>query len=266
MGALDRWEAFLGQIEGRHRAVRDETRAAGRAFIAAVAGGGDYLPLSHQLGAVRHRLQELENKITDTWHAQVDDAIAAEALGEAAREAARDRGDALRHQLDDLREELEIGLLAELARARFAAATAAARPITCACGAAFPPPVAFRIVQVTCPHCAAPHMHDPDELMRSAGAIGTHPVAQEAATAEWRAMRAAERALHRLRPPRPLAALQAHEAAQIAYWRTYLAARAYFEPELARDPTLELRRRMEPWYASAAHEDAWVAAGRPRTL
>lgn len=233
MSALARWESFLAQIEQRAASVRAEAQAAGREFIASVAGGGDYLPLSHQLGAIRHRLQELETKITDVWHAQVDDAILGEGHGEAARTAARERGDALKHQLDDLREELEIGLLAELARARHAAATAT--------GSA--------------------------ELMASAVAIGTHPIAQESASGEWRAMRAAERALHRIRPPLPLAALQAYEAAQLAYWRRYLAARAYFEPILARDPELEVRRRMEQWYQyTAEHEPAWVAAGRPRAI
>lgn len=267
MSALARWQAFLAQIEERHRSVRDEAWAAGRAFIASVAAGGDYLPLSHQLGAIRHRLQELERRITDTWHAKVDDAIADEGLGEAARVTARDQGDALAHGLDDQREELEIGLFAELARARYAAARAGARPLACGCGATWPAPDGFRLVELPCPRCGAIATYDPDPLMRSAGAIGTHPVAQERATGEWRAMRAAERAVRRVRPPAPLAVLQAYEAAQIAYWQVYLTARAYFEPELARDPALEIRRRMEPWYAtSAEHEPAWVAAGRPRAV
>lgn len=231
MSALARWDAFLAQIEERHRQVRTEAEAAGRAFIASVAGGGDHLPLSHQLGAVRHRLLELETKIADTWHAKVDDAIAGEGHGEAVRDAARTKGEALAHALDDAREELEIRLMADLGRARHAAATATGDAA----------------------------------LLATAIAIATHAVAQESATAEWRTMRAAERALHRHRPPAPLSALQAYEAAQIAYWRTYLAARAWFEPILARDPAMEIRRRMEQWYVySAEHEPAWLAAGRPR--
>lgn len=233
MSALARWDAFLAQIEGRHRQVRDEAMAAGRAFIASVAGGGDYLPLSHQLGAVRHRLQDLERKIIDTWHAQVDDAVVDEGNPEHVRDAAREKGEDLQHALDDLREELEISLMADLARARHAAATAT---------------------------------QDAD-LFQSAIAIATHPVAQEAATAEWRAMRAAERALHRVRPPRYLGIVQAYEAAQLAYWHRYLGARAHFEPILARDPAMEIRRRMEQWYLSfAEQEESWVAAGRPRAI
>jgi hypothetical protein len=224
MSALARWDAFLAQIEGRAAQVRGEAEASARAFIANVAGGGDFQPLSHQLMAVRSRLQELESMIADTWHAKVDDAIAAEGLGTAARDAAFAKGEALRHALDDLREELEPRIFAELARQRYARG-----------------------------------------LGETAVAIGAHAIAQEAAIVEWRAMRAAERALHAVRPPRPLAVIKAYEQAQIAYWRRYLAVRAQFEPVLARDPSLEIRSRMEQWYVSSAeYEEAWVAAGRPR--
>ena len=268
MSALIRWDGFLAQIEERHRAVRDEAQAAGHAFIASVASGGDYLPLSHQLGAVRARLQELETKIIDTWHAKVDDTITGEGHGEAARTAAYDQGDDLKHALDNLREELEINLMADLARARFAAATAALRPVVCGkCGASYAPPQSFRIVELPCGGCGAPLSYEPDELMRSAGAIGTHPIPHQGAVEEWRAMRAAERALHRVRPPRYVAIVQAYEAAQVAYWRKYLAARAYFEPELGRDLAMEVRRRMEQWYVYfAENEESWVAAGRPRAV
>jgi len=268
MSALARWDAFLAQIEGRHRAVRDEAQASGRTFIASVAGGGDYLPLSHQLGAIKHRLQELESKIIDTWHAKVDDTITGEGHSQEVRMAALAKGEDLKYALDDAREELEISLMADLARARFAAATAALQPVGCGkCGASYAAPQSFRLVELPCGGCGAPLSYDPDELMRSAGAIGTHAIAQESATAEWRAMRAAEHALHRVRPPRYLAIVQAYEAAQIAYWRKYIVARAYFEPELGRDPAMEVKKRMEQWYLySADHEESWVAAGRPRAV
>jgi hypothetical protein len=224
MSALARWDAFLAQIEGRAAQVRTEAEASARAFIANVAGGGDYQPLSHQLMAVRSRLQELETMIADTWHAKVDDAIMGEGLGVATRDAAFAKGEAVRHALDDLREELEPRIFAELTRQRFERG-----------------------------------------LGESVLAVGAHAVAQEAAVVPWRAMRAAERALHAVRPPRPLEVIKAYERAQIAYWRHYLAVRSNFEPILARDPALEIRSRMEQWYVSSAeYEEAWVAAGRPR--
>jgi len=101
----------------------------------------------------------------------------------------------------------------------------------------------------------------------SVAALAAHAVPQEAVVHEWRAMRAAERAMRAIRPPVPLAAIKAYERAQIAYWRAYLRVRSQFEPILARDPALEIRSRMEQWYVSSAeYEEAWVAAGRPREV
>lgn len=267
MSALARWDGFLAQISSRHEQVRKEAVAAGRAFIASVAAGGDVQGLSHQLGAVKHRLHDLESKIMDTWHAQVDDAILEEGHAVETRDAACLKGIALGHQLEDARDEMENALLAELARARYQAATAALRPVSCVrCGAQYPPPQSFRLVEWQCA-CGAPLRYDPDELMRSAGALGTHPVSQEAALAEWRHMRAADRSVRAARSPCPLPLLVAYEAAQIAYWRRYLTARAWFEPELGRDVEMEVRRRMEQWYQySADQEQAWVQAGRPRAI
>ncbi len=268
MPALLRWDAFLAQIQGRHEQVRAEAQAAGRQFIAGVAAGGDALQLSHQLGAVKHRLQELEAKIMETWHAQVDDAILNEGAPVSVRDAACDKGISLQHVLEDARDEMEIGLLSELARARYQVATAQLEPVACAgCGAQVEPPHSFRLVEWACAGCGGPMRYDPSELMRSAGAIGTHPISQEAAVAEWRAMQAADRRARGARSPCPLSLLQASEAAQIAYWRRYLATRAWFEPELGRDPEMEVRSRMEQWYQyTADQEEAWRAAGRPRAI
>jgi hypothetical protein len=267
MSALARWDAFLAQIEARHRGVRDEAEATGRAFIASVAAGGDYQPMSIQLAAVSRRLLELESTITDTWNAKVDDAIDAEGLGIDVRDRERAKGERLRHALDDAREELEPRLYAELARQRYAHAERAPRIVACrGCGRALEAPLTYRAIELPC-GCGARTEFAPNELLRSVAAVGTHAVAQEAVVAEWRAMRAAERALHAIRPPHPLGPIQAYEQRQIAYWFAYLAVRSRFEPELARDPAMEVRSRMDQWYVtSAEYEEAWVRAGRPRQI
>lgn len=267
MSALARWDAFLAQIEGRHKEVIAEAEAAGRAAIAELAAGGDHLPLAHQLAAVDARLQDLERKIIDTWHEKVDDAITGEGHATAVRDEAFRKGDDLKDRLDEAREELPIRVLAELARQRHQRARAAHGPVPCAhCGAPLDAPFSFRALELSCGACRGRiTLWQPPELMLSVGAIGTHPISQEAAQKEWRAMRAAERAKNAHRSPTPLSALKDYEKAQIAYWRVYLKARAWFEPELARDPRMEIEKRMEQWYVySAENERAWVDAGRPR--
>lgn len=248
MSALARWDAFLAQIEGRHREVRTEAFAAALHAVSELAAGGDHRPLSHQLSAVDNRLHELERKIIDTWHDKVDDAIGGEGHGERVRDAARDKGRALQHALDDEREELSIRVMADLARQRYKHAVAQRRPPGCSgCGGPLDAPVSFRALELRC-RCGLVTVWQPPALMVSVAGIGAHSMSQEAATAEWRAMRAAGRALEALRPPRPLAPVKTFEKAQSAYWRAYLKARAWFEPELGRDPAMEIRRRMQPFY------------------
>ena len=267
MGAIERWDGFLAQIAARHRAVQADAEASGRGFITSLAAGGDPTPLSHHLMAVSNRLQELETMIESTWHAQVDDAIMADGNTVADRDREFDKGRALRRTLDDEREELEPRLFAELARQRFAHAVAQRKGLACSrCGAALQPPFTFRAIDVTC-NCGARTPFEPGELMRSVAAIGTHAVAQHAVTPVWRALRKADCMLRDARPPKPLALIQAYEQAQITYWREYLAIRSQFEPELARDPLLEIRSRMEQWYTMHAEfEENWVKAGRPRAI
>jgi hypothetical protein len=265
MSAIARWDAFLGQIEERHKSVRAEAEGSARAFIAQVAAGGDYMPLSHQWSAIQNRLQDLETKIIDTWHEKVDDAIMDEVNSTDERDRQRAKGEALKHALDDARCELEPHLFAELTRARWQHAQAQHRPTACSsCGAQLAAPIAFRHYEMPCA-CGARTMIAPSELVSSVASIGTHSIAQEAANAEWRAMRYAERAMHAQRPPYSIESIKAYERAQIAYWFKYLSVRSQFEPELARDPAMEVRSRMEQWYTMFAdHDHTWVAAGRPR--
>lgn len=100
----------------------------------------------------------------------------------------------------------------------------------------------------------------------AAVALAPHVFAQEAATPEWRAMNAAQRALNAYRPPAPLEAVKAYERAQIAYWRKYLTVRGQYEPAIqVHNLAFEIGSRMEQWYVSSAEfEPAWVQAGRPR--
>lgn len=266
MSAIARWDAFLAQIGERHNAVRVEAEGSARAFIAQIAAGGDYLPLSHQLMAINHRLQELESKIIDTWNEKVDDAITGEGNSTAERDRQRAKGQSLKEQLEDLREEMEPRIFAELARQRFTQAQAQHAPTTCQhCRAQIAAPPAFVSYEMACTACGKPTLVEPGELLRSVAAVGTHAVAQEAAIPEWRMMKQAERAMRAYRPPYPIEAIKANERAQITYWFKYISVRSQFEPILARDPAREVRDRMEQWYTMfAEHEESWRAAGRPR--
>jgi hypothetical protein len=267
MQAIARWDAFLAQIQSRHQGVLVEAEVNGRQFIASIAAGGDPIPLSHSLMGTASRLQDLESKIIDTWHEKVSQAITDDGNPDDVRDRQYDKGQDLKWALEDARDELEPRLFAELARQRYQHALAAARVFDCAaCGRRMNAPISFRVIELACA-CGARNVFDPGELMQSVAAVGTHAIAQEAAVHEWRAMKAAERRAHRFRPPKPLAAVVEVERTQVQYWRAYLAVRSRFEPEMGRDPAMEIRSRMEQWYvAFAEYEPAWVAAGRPKSI
>jgi hypothetical protein len=264
MSATERWDAFLAQIEGRHRQVRDEALAAAQATIASLPGA-DVQPLMRAWAAVEARLQELESRIIDTWHEKVADAFAAEGL-DGVRLGFYDQGDALKFALENEREALQVRIQSDAARQLFTRALQGRRDCFCAaCGAQLGVPLVFRAVTLQCGRCGAAGVFEPGELLRGVAAVGAHALAQEAAWAQWLGMRGAERRWRLVRPPCPLPLLKDHERAQIAYWRAYVAARAQLEPELGRDPALEVRSRMEAWYHyTAEHEQEWVRAGRPR--
>jgi hypothetical protein len=267
MSAIARWDAFLAQIQSRHHDVLAGADVAARNFIGAVAAGGDYLPLSHELMAVANRLLDLESKIIDTWHEKVEQTIFDEGNSVEVRDREYIKGNTLKRALEDARDEFEPRVFAELARRRYSHAITQLPALSCGwCGTLLETPISFRAIEVAC-RCGQRTLFEPGELMRSVAAVGTHAIAQEAAVHEWRAMKAAERRMHDIRPPHPLESVVAYERSQIVYWRAYLAVRAQLEPELARDPNMEIRSRMEQWYVySAEFEEEWVRAGRPKSI
>lgn len=264
MGASDRWQAFMTQIEGRHRGVRDEAWSSAQPIIAGISDG-DAAPLSRAWSAAESRLQELERMIIDTWHAKVDNAFAEENVDQETRMEAFGRGDALKFTLENEREKLQQRIYAELSRQLFARALGDRRDKFCsACGAALALPVCFRAVELRC-GCGQATLFEPGAVMRAVEATGIHALSQNEAFGEWLAMREAERRARLMRPPVSLQLLKAYERAQIAYWRRYFAARALMEPEVARDQAGFVRSRMDQWYRySAMHEEEWKRAGDPR--
>ena len=265
MAAAERWDAFLAQIDGRARTVRDEALATARASFSAV--GVDTAPIVHAWSASESRLQELERMIQDTWHEKVDDAFSAEDASEAVRDAARDKGDALAWALEGTREHLGWFIMAELAQHLFMRALAESGGRFCTgCGAPLQVPVVYRAVELRCVRCNAVNGFEPPALLRAASVSGVHALAQLGALPQWQAMREAERAARRARSPTPFGLLKASEKAQIQYWIHYLHARSQLEPELGRQPMLEVRARMDQWYRSVEHEPAWMQAGCPREL
>lgn len=262
MSAHERWSAFLEQIGGRHQQVRAEAEQGAREAL--IATEFDPTPVGIVWMAVTDRLKELERRILDTWHEKVDAAFEAEGYDDAARTAARRRGEDLAFELENAREASEMSVYAGAARELHARALATQKEHDCPqCGAALAIPIVYQAVHVTCAHCHTLTTFEPGTTARMAIGFGSHAMAWEAASGEWLAMRNAERRVRDTRSPTPLALLKAYEHAQLAYWFKYIGVRARFEPVL-HDVKLEVRSRMAFWYQSMESQEEWRRAGSPR--
>jgi hypothetical protein len=266
MNASARWDAFLNQIAGRHRQVAEE--AATAALDALAAAGFDPTPIASAWISVDNRLIELETRIDETWNDKVEAAFEAEGASSAVTAAERNKGVQLRDTLEIAREQLHHHVFAEAAHRIHAKALEARRDRSCAkCGTPLDIPISYRALNLKCRSCPALTSFEPGDDMRRVAAFGAHALASQIAWQHWLAMRQADHAIRRHRGPATIQLLKDYERAQIAYWMVYVRARATFEPEMGRDLGFEVRSRMEGWYRmSAEHEQAWVAAGRPREV
>ena len=259
MEDLERWEAFLAQIESRHQQVRQAAYGAAAGLFAAVSTPEDLVLISNVWSPASHRLQELENRIQDTWREKVSDLVRDAQLREEAWESGQD----LQFSLENAREETEQGIYADLARHLLNRAPSGC---TCqGCGAPIETPLCFIATELTCGRCGVQTVYEPGPLLRTVSVVGPHATAWQAAQLQWLIMRKAERRVRGTRSPCPLALIKDHERAQIDYWWTYIQSRGRMEPILARDPAKEVRARMDHWYALWAEgQEEWVKAGRPR--
>jgi hypothetical protein len=260
--ALERWSAFLAQIEERHRALLGE--AVGAAREALPMCNYDPIPIGTAWTTVTHRLSELERRIGDTWSEKVEAAFDAEEAPVDLQMVQLQRGRDLAFELENRREFAEAELYSSLARELYEASVAQQKQRQCRqCGAPLEIPLTYRALDVRCRHCNALSLFEPGTIARNVVVFGSHALANLAAQNERLQMRNAERSMNAARSPSPLALIKAYERAQIAYWFRYIGVKVQLEPELS-DIAREVRERLEVWYLLAESEPNWVAAGRPR--
>jgi len=244
--ALQRWQSFLCQIEERHRQVATDAVVGARQALPET--GFDPQILGQAWAVVDNRLRELEERILDTWNDQVEQVFEREGYDCADCVAARKLGDDLAFRLENSRQSLEMQIQAECARTLYDRASKTQKAHSCPrCGGPWTVPLSYQALNLTCSHCGCVALFEPGMLMRSVLAYGGHALAWQAASAEWMAMRIAERQYRQARSPAPFSVVKDYESAQVAYWTKYCSARAYLEPSMS-NIGLEVSSRMQSWY------------------
>jgi predicted RNA-binding Zn ribbon-like protein len=262
---IARWDKFLASIESRLQEVLTEARQG----CAMLLQQSDLDPtaMSNAWTAMELRAKGLASKVADTWSDKVEPAFEDADAPANVVDAQREKGDALQGRIEVEVERTRIAVFAGAAREIWQRAVAEApRSLACTqCAAELPAPQTLAAVNVTCPYCQAVNTFEPGMRARMIEHFCAHPLSEEASWDAWLAMRDAEARLHAQREPK-LPDFKAYEAAQIAYWRRYLEARAAMLPHLAPALEADLRGKLQHWYVRVHHEKAWAEAGRPRVL
>lgn len=258
---IERWSGFLAKIEGRFQELMHEaTIGCAQLFE---ARDHDPVAMGNAWSAIEVRVKDLRSKISDTWHAQVDDALDQAPPGVRVRE----RGEALEHRIDVGLEATRLRIFADAARKLWVRALEdRPRALQCTqCAAALPMPETIRAVNVTCGYCHTLVTWEPGTRLRMIEHFAVPILCDEAAWTCWLARREAER---NRRGPRgdDFANLRGHEQAEIAYHRAWLEARARMLPEHAAQLEADLRGKMAAFYQMLDRERAWIEAGRPRSV
>jgi len=260
-----RWDKFLQSITARH----DEILREAQAGCAQLLIDNDYDTHAFGLawGAMGMRAQQLTSKISDTWDEKVSPMFDELDLDAGIEDQQSAKGYALHERLEVELEAARVNVFADAARAVWRRAVEQAPPhLSCSqCGGPVPVPSTLSAVNVTCGSCSAVVTYEPGARLRSIEHFCVHPLAEEAAWAQWLARHAAEQALSAARDE-TLALLKEVERTQIEYWRAYLTTRAALLPTFAPAFDKDLRGKLQYWYELQERSGAWVAAGSPRAL
>jgi len=260
---IDRWSGFLAKLDARFEELMHEATLGCAGLFE--AHDGDTTAMSMAWGAIEVRAKDLRSKISDTWHAQVDDAL--DDAPPEVRVRERQRGEALEDRMEVGLEATRLRIFAEAARKVWTRALGE-RPkhLQCTqCGAALPMPDTIRALNIACTYCRALVTWEPGTRLRMIEHFCVPVLAEEACWQLWLARREAQKGRRGHRGD-DLPNLRAHEHAELAYERARLEARARMLPEYAADIEKDLRGRMAMFYQMLDREKAWIEAGRPRLL
>lgn len=260
---IQRWSGFLAKLDARFEELMHEAVVGCSGLFD--AHDHDPTAATRAWGAIETRAKDLRSKISDTWHAQVDDAL--DGAPPEIRTRERERGEALEDRIDIGLEGTRIRTFADMARKLWTRALAE-RPqhLQCTqCGAGLPMPDTIRAVNIACPYCRALVTWEPGTRLRMIEHFCVPALCQEACWQQWVALQQAQKN-RRGHHGDDLPNLRAHEQAYVAYERGMLEARARMLPEHAPALEQDLRGRLAQFYQMLDREKAWIEAGRPRMV
>jgi len=260
---MQRWEGFLGKIDGRLGEIIAEV-AQGIAALGQ-SHGADTMPLTNAMSGLDHRVRQLREKIGETWDGQVEGQFSSHDSG-GFLDAGLDRKRDFEIAFDEKWELAKTKAVADYFRALWPRAQQAlAAPVGCTrCGAQLALPVRHKSSTATCASCGTVNQCIPDAVIQAYFGQGVQAFAEEASAPIRYQIERFREEVDRWRrardwAPETLETLERWQGMERSYWETQATTRAQMLQEPADRAFVETRMDQFRKY-SLESEQVWVRA------
>ncbi len=257
---VERWRGFLGKISERLEEICAEA-GPGLAAIGEMHPE-DSLPIGNAITGLDHRVRQLQERIGETWDAQVEPKFSEEDILDVGLDLKADAESRLEERWS-LAKASWLSALAHAARPR--AEAAMAQPVACVgCGGPLAPPTRLTTVAVRCGHCGVVNQVAPPMAVTHYFGWGVQNLAEAAALPHRHAVERQRVAVDRWRRARdwaaePLESLEEWERLERAYWVALTGERARLTGEPADEKLIESRMSSFLTYSLESNQ-LWVRA------
>jgi hypothetical protein len=252
------WTEFLIKARERFEESLDESLAVCLQLLDDC--GDDPRPVIRAWTAMRIRAQGVRRKVGEVWAEQVREQYQHAGVPDRMQ-LAEARGEALADWMEIELHRAETGLYAKIVRHLLALLEAEQVQLCCErCESGLDAGPILQVRTVSCPRCGASREVDPGPAAILALDLGPY-LWRESCWDLWVAKREAEQFVRRAEKEVTLAQLKAWEQAEIDYLSAWLRERARLLPG---SQEVELRRRLEQFYAALEQQSVWRRAGGPR--
>lgn len=177
--ALQRWDTFLSKI--KDRAYEQTNALRGEALTMVQNSNGDPVPVSKAIHAIQLQIQQLINKIDNTWQEQVEQALISEKHSSSKIEQQRVKGVMVQIELNKEIWRVELDVNYQVAEYIFSLAEANKRTsINCSqCSASLSVPEHTYVMEhITCNFCQTVNTYEPGTYQRLVGSYCAEHFAQ----------------------------------------------------------------------------------------
>lgn len=257
---IQRWQGFIGKIEGRLQEIMNEAEQGMRGLFA--QHPDDFMPVGNALSGLDARVRVLRDKLEETWDSQVSDKFVDAGIMDTGIDMKSDA----EHRIEWAWAAWKARIVADFYRGIEAVARGeAAQPISCSqCALPLQRTSLSEISSISCPGCGAVNQVAPTKMMMLYFGGMPAAIADEQTVGLRRDIEAFREECDRWRRARdwavePLSNYEKWEAMERNYWVTHTRIRCELAGK-AFDQALVDARMYQFVKYSLESEQVWVRA------